>query len=134
MQYQSIHAGHQVVIKIGGQPVAGVRDYVIESTRAAYPVRCIGQNQPVAVICGELEHVIRLTAIDLSLTGISAQQLYQSANFTLEITTPVKVITFSGCNWKQLDFKPEDGCVIRSATLLAAQRAEANLPAQSQQA
>ena len=113
-------------IEVEGKKVAVVQSYSARTTKTSSVVEAFGEEQPVATIPGQRNHVIELTrlyATDEALRdGLNFHDL---SDFSLVICKPDRKVIYSGCQWSSIGETGNLGAmVVEKISIVAAKRIE----------
>lgn len=115
-----------IYIEVEGKKVAVVQSYSARTTKTSSVVEAFGEEQPVATIPGQRNHVIELTrlyATDEALRdGLNFHDL---SDFSLVICKPDRKVIYSGCQWSSIGETGNLGAmVVEKISIVAAKRIE----------
>ena len=115
-----------IYIEVEGKKVAVVQSYSARTTKTSSVVEAFGEEQPVASIPGQRNHVIELTrlyATDEALRdGLNFHDL---SDFSLVICKPDRKVIYSGCQWSSIGETGNLGAmVVEKISIVAAKRIE----------
>ena len=115
-----------IYIEVEGKKVAVVQRYSARTTKTSSVVEAFGEEQPVATIPGQRNHVIELTrlyATDEALRdGLNFHDL---SDFSLVICKPDRKVIYSGCQWSSIGETGNLGAmVVEKISIVAAKRIE----------
>lgn len=118
-----------IYIEVEGKKVAVVQSYSARTTKTSSVVEAFGEEQPVATIPGQRNHVIELTrlyATDEALRdGLNFHEL---SDFSLVICKPDRKVIYSGCQWSSIGETGNLGAmVVEKISIVAAKRIETNV-------
>lgn len=115
-----------IYLEVNGVKVAVVQSYTAKASQSSTTVEAFGQNEPVATIAGQQNHVIELTRLYATDEAISdGLNFYDLSDFSLVICKPDRRIIYSGCQWKNIDESGTLGAmVIEKVTVVASKRIE----------
>lgn len=103
-----------------------VQSYSARSARSSTSVEAFGEDQPVATVRGQAQHVIELTRLYATDEAISdGLNFYDLTDFSLVICKPDRKIIYSGCQWSSIQETGALGAmVVEKVTVVAAKRLE----------
>lgn len=115
-----------IYIEVEGKKVAVVQSYSARTTKTSSVVEAFGEEQPVATIPGQRNHVIELTrlyATDEALRdGLNFHDL---SDFSMVICKPDRKVIYSGCQWSSIGETGNLGAmVVEKISIVAAKRIE----------
>ena len=126
MKVSGFPTSSDIYIEVEGKKVAVVQSYTAKSTKTSSVVEAFGEEQPVATIQGQRNHVIelpRLYATDEAIKdGLNFHDL---ADFNLVICKPDRKVIYSGCQWSAIGETGNLGAmVVEKITIVASKRIE----------
>ena len=97
-----------------------------KSTRSSQTVEAFGEDEPVATIPGQRNHVLELTRLYATDEAIrDGINFHELEDFSLVICKPDRKIIYSGCQWSAIGETGELGAmVVEKITVVAAKRIE----------
>lgn len=115
-----------IYLEVDGKKVAVVQSYAAKSTKSSQTVEAFGEDQPVATIPGQRNHVVELTRLYATDEAIrDGLNFYDLENFSLVICKPDRKIIYSGCQWSAIGESGTLGnMVVEKITIVAAKRIE----------
>ena len=115
-----------IYLEVDGKKVAVVQSYAARSTKSSQVVEAFGEDQPVATIQGQRNHVIELTRLYATDEAIrDGIDFHELEDFSLVICKPDRKIIYSGCQWSAIGENGTLGnMVVEKVTILAAKRIE----------
>lgn len=115
-----------IYLEVDGTKVAVVQSYSAKSTRTSTAVEAFGEEQPVATVQGQAQHVLELTRLYATDEAISdGLDFHAMTDFSLVICKPDRRIIYSGCNWSAIQETGALGAmVVEKVTVVAAKRIE----------
>lgn len=115
-----------IYLEVDGKKVAVVQSYAARSTKSSQVVEAFGEDQPVATIQGQRNHVIELTRLYATDEAIrDGIDFHELEDFSLVICKPDRKIIYSGCQWSAIGENGTLGnMVVEKITVLAAKRIE----------
>ena len=115
-----------IYLEVDGKKVAVVQSYAARSTKSSQVVEAFGEDQPVATIQGQRNHVIELTRLYATDEAIrDGIDFHELEGFSLVICKPDRKIIYSGCQWSSIGENGTLGnMVVEKVTILAAKRIE----------
>ena len=115
-----------IYLELEGKKVAVVQSYSAKSTRSSQNVEAFGEDEPVATIPGQRNHVLELTRLYATDEAIrDGINFHELEDFSLVICKPDRKIIYSGCQWSAIGETGELGAmVVEKITVVAAKRIE----------
>ena len=126
MEVTGFPTSSDIYLEVDGVRVAVVQSYSARSTRTSQSVEAFGEDQPVATIPGQQNHVIELTRLYATDEAIrDGIDFHSLENFSLVICKPDRKIIYSGCQWSSISETGALGAmVVEKITVVAAKRIE----------
>lgn len=126
MKVAGFPTSSDIYLEIDGKKVAVVQSYTAKSTKSSQVVEAFGEDQPVATIPGQRQHVLelkRLYATDEAIRdGLNFHDL---EDFSLVICKPDRKVIYAGCQWSAIGEEGTLGnMVVEKVTIMAAKRYE----------
>ena len=115
-----------IYLEVDGKKVAVVQSYSAKSTRSSQTVEPLGEDEPVAPILGQRNHVLELTRLYATDEAIrDGINFHELEDFSLVICKPDRKIIYSGCQWSAIGENGTLGdMVVEKVTIVAAKRIE----------
>ena len=115
-----------IYLEIDGKKVAVVQSYTAKSTRSSQTVEAFGEDEPVATIPGQRNHVLELTRLYATDEAIrDGIDFYGLSGFSLVICKPDRKIIYSDCQWSSISEAGTLGAmVVEKVTIVASKRIE----------
>ena len=115
-----------IYLEVDGKKVAVVQSYSARSTRSSTTVEAFGEDQPVATVRGQAQHVVELTRLYATDEAIAdGLNFHGLTDFSLVICKPDRRIIYSGCQWSAIQENGTLGnMVLEKVTIMAAKRIE----------
>ena len=126
MEVTGFPTSSDIYLEVDGVRVAVVQSYSARSTRTSQSVEAFGEDQPVATIPGQQNHVIELTRLYATDEAIrDGIDFHSLENFSLVICKPDRKIIYSGCQWSSISETGALGAmVVEKIAVVAAKRIE----------
>ena len=126
MQVAGFPPSSDIYLEVDGKKVAVVQSYTAKSTKTSRTVEAFGEDQPVATIPGQRNHVVELTRLYATDEAIrDGINFHELEDFSLVICKPDRKIIYSGCQWSAIGETGQLGAmVVETITVVAAQRIE----------
>ncbi|HJB56754.1 MAG TPA: hypothetical protein H9714_04290 [Candidatus Flavonifractor intestinipullorum] len=126
MEITGFPTSSDIYLEVDGTRVAVVQSYSARSTRTSQSVEAFGEDQPVATIPGQQNHVIELTRLYATDEAIrDGIDFHSLEDFSLVICKPDRKIIYSGCQWSSISETGALGAmVVEKITVVAAKRIE----------
>ena len=126
MKVAGFPTSSDIYLEVDGVKVAVVQSYTARSTRTSQSVEAFGEDQPVATIPGQQNHVIELTRLYATDEAIrDGIDFHSLEDFSLVICKPDRKIIYSGCQWSSISETGALGAmVVEKITVVAAKRIE----------
>ena len=126
MKVAGFPTSSDIYIEVEGKKVAVVQSYTARTTKTSSVVEAFGEEQPVATIPGQRNHVVELTRLYATDEAISdGISFYDLEDFSLVICKPDRKVIYSGCQWSAIAEQGElSAMVAEKVTLLASSRVE----------
>ena len=126
MEITGFPTSSDIYLEVDGTRVAVVQSYSARSTRTSQSVEAFGEDQPVATIPGQKNHVIELTRLYATDEAIrDGIDFHSLEDFSLVICKPDRKIIYSGCQWSSISETGALGAmVVEKITVVAAKRIE----------
>ena len=126
MKVAGFPTSSDIYLEIDGKKVAVVQSYSAKSTRSSQNVEAFGEDEPVATIPGQRNHVLELTRLYATDEAIrDGIDFHELEDFSLVICKPDRKIIYSGCQWSAIGETGELGAmVVEKITVVAAKRIE----------
>lgn len=115
-----------IYLEVNGKKVAVVQSYVAKTTKTSSVVEAFGEEQPVATIPGQRNHVIELTRLYATDEAVrDGLNFHGMEDFSLVICKPDRKVIYSGCQWSAIGETGNLGAmVVEKITIVAARRIE----------
>ena len=115
-----------IYLEADGKKIAVVQSYTAKTTKTSRTVEAFGEDQPVATIPGQQNHVIELTRLYATDEAISdGIDFFALANFSLVICKPDRKVIYSGCQWSDIQEEGQlNAMVAEKVTVVASKRIE----------
>ena len=115
-----------IYLEVDGVKVAVVQSYTARSTKSSQTVEAFGEEEPVATITGQPQHVLELTRLYATDEAVrDGINFYQLKDFSLVICKPDRKVIYSGCQWSAISEEGTLGAmVLEKVTVSAARRIE----------
>ena len=115
-----------IYLEVNGKKVAVVQSYSARSSRSSTSVEAFGEDQPVATVRGQAQHVLELTRLYATDQAIAdGLNFHDLEDFSLVICKPDRKIIYSGCQWSAIQETGTLGAmVLEKVTVVAAKRIE----------
>ena len=126
MEITGFPTSSDIYLEVDGTRVAVVQSYSARSTRTSQSVEAFGEDQPVATIPGQQNHVIELTRLYATDEAIrDGIDFHSLEDFSLVICKPDRKIIYSGCQWSSISETGALGAmVVEKIAVVAAKRIE----------
>ena len=126
MKVAGFPTSSDIYLEIDGKKVAVVQSYTTNSTLSSQTVEAFGEDEPVATIPGQRNHVLELTRLYATDEAIrDGINFHELEDFSLVICKPDRKIIYSGCQWSAIGETGELGAmVVEKITVVAAKRIE----------
>ena len=126
MEITGFPTSSDIYLEVDGTRVAVVQSYSARNTRTSQSVEAFGEDQPVATIPGQQNHVIELTRLYATDEAIrDGIDFHSLEDFSLVICKPDRKIIYSGCQWSSISETGALGAmVVEKITVVAAKRIE----------
>ena len=126
MQVSGFPTSSDIYLEVDGKKVAVVQSYTAKSTKTSRTVEAFGEDQPVATIPGQRNHVVELTRLYATDEAIrDGIDFHDLEDFSLVICKPDRKIVYSGCQWASIQESGTLGnMVLEKVTLVASKRLE----------
>ena len=126
MQVSGFPTSSDIYLEVDGKKVAGVQSYTAKSTKTSRTVEAFGEDQPVATIPGQRNHVVELTRLYATDEAIrDGIDFHELEDFSLVICKPDRKVIYSGCQWSAIGETGTLGdMVVEKVTVVAAKRIE----------
>lgn len=126
MKIAGFPTSSDIYLEINGKKVAVVQSYSARSSKTSRTVEAFGEDQPVATIPGQRNHVVELTRLYATDEAIrDGLNFYELEDFNLVICKPDRKIIYSGCQWSSIGETGALGSmVVEKITIVAAKRYE----------
>ena len=126
MQVSGFPTSSDIYLEVDGQKVAVVQSYTAKSTTTSRTVEAFGEDQPVATIPGQRNHVVELTRLYATDEAIrDGIDFHDLEDFSLVICKPDRKVIYSGCQWSAIGETGTLGdMVVEKVTVVAAKRIE----------
>ena len=121
-----IPTSRDIYLEVDGKKVAVVQSYTAKSTKTSRTVEAFGEDQPVATIPGQRNHVVELTRLYATDEAIrDGIDFHDLEDFSLVICKPDRKVIYSGCQWSAIGETGTLGdMVVEKVTVVAAKRIE----------
>ena len=115
-----------IYLEADGKKIAVVQSYTAKTTKTSRTVEAFGEDQPVATIPGQQNHVIELTRLYATDEAIrDGIDFYGLSGFSLVICKPDRKIIYSDCQWSSISEAGTLGAmVVEKVTIVASKRIE----------
>ena len=115
-----------IYLEVDGTKVAVVQSYTAKSTKTSRTVEAFGEDQPVATIPGQRNHVVELTRLYATDEAIrDGIDFYSLSDFSLVICKPDRKVIYSNCQWSGIQETGTLGdMVLEKVTIVAGKRLE----------
>ena len=115
-----------IYLEPDAKKIAVVQSYTAKTTKTSRTVEAFGEDQPVATIPGQQNHVVELTRLyatdEAARNGMNFHEL---EDFNLVICKPDRKIVYSGCHWSSIQENGTLGdMVLEKVTIVASKRLE----------
>ena len=126
MKVAGFPTSSDIYLEIDGKKVAVVQSYTARSTRTSQTVEAFGEDEPVATIPGQRNHVLELTRLYATDAAISdGIDFYSISDFSLVICKPDRKVIYSGCNWNAIAEEGKLGTMVaEKVSVIARKRME----------
>ena len=126
MQVSGFPTSSDIYLEVDGKKVAVVQSYTARSTKTSRTVEAFGEDQPVATIPGQRNHVVELTRLYATDEAIrDGIDFYSLSGFSLVICKPDRKIIYADCQWSAIQEEATLGSmVLEQVTLVASRRIE----------
>ena len=126
MQVSGFPTSSDIDLEVDGKKVAVVQSYTAKSTKTSRTVEAFGEDQPVATIPGQRNHVVELTRLYATDEAIrDGIDFHELEDFSLVICKPDRKVIYSGCQWSAIGETGTLGdMVVEKVTVVAAKRIE----------
>ena len=126
MQVSGFPTSSDIYLEVDGKKVAVVQSYTAKSTKTSRTVEAFGEDQPVATIPGQRNHVVELTRLYATDEAIrDGIDFHELEDFSLVISKPDRKVIYSGCQWSAIGETGTLGdMVVEKVTVVAAKRIE----------
>ncbi len=127
MKAKGFPTSSDIYLEINGRKVAVVQSYVAKTSKTSRVVEAFGEEQPVATIPGQRNHVIELTRLYATDEAVrDGLNFHELENFSLVICKPDRKIIYSGCQWSTIGETGNLGAMaVEKISIVAAKRIEA---------
>lgn len=126
MKIAGFPTSSDIYLEVDGKKVAVVQNYTARSTKTSRTVEAFGEDEPVATIPGQRNHVVELTRLYATDEAIrDGINFHELEDFSLVICKPDRKIIYSGCQWSAIGETGTLGdMVVEKVTVVAAKRIE----------
>lgn len=126
MKIAGFPTSSDIYLEVEGKKVAVVQSYSARSSKTSQCVEAFGEDEPVATIPGQRNHVVELTRLYATDEAIrDGLNFHGLENFSLVICKPDRKIIYSGCQWSSIGETGALGAmVVEKITVVAAKRIE----------
>ena len=126
MKVAGFPTSSDIYLEIDGKKVAVVQSYTAKSTRSSQTVEAFGEDEPVATIPGQRNHVLELTRLYATDEAIrDGIDFYSLSDFSLVICKPDRKVIYSDCQWSGIQETGTLGdMVLEKVTIVARKRLE----------
>ena len=126
MKVAGFPTSSDIYLEIDGKKVAVVQSYTAKSTRSSQTVEAFGEDEPVATIPGQRNHVLELTRLYATDEAIrDGIDFYSLSDFSLVICKPDRKVIYSNCQWSGIQETGTLGdMVLEKVTIVAGKRLE----------
>ena len=126
MQVSGFPTSSDIYLEVDGKKVAVVQSYTAKSTKTSRTVEAFGEDQPVATIPGQRNHVVELTRLYATDEAIrDGIDFHELEDFSLVICKPDRKVIYSDCQWSGIQETGTLGdMVLEKVTIVAGKRLE----------
>ena len=126
MNVSGFPTSSDIYLEADGRKIAVVQSYSAKSTKTSRTVEAFGEDQPVATIPGQKNHVVELTRLYATDEAIrDGINFHDLEDFSLVICKPDRKIIYSGCQWSAIGEEGTLGdMVLEKVSVVAAKRLE----------
>ena len=126
MKVAGFPTSSDIYLEIDGKKVAVVQSYTAKSTRSSQTVEAFGEDEPVATIPGQQNHVVELTRLYATDEAIrDGIDFHTLEDFSLVICKPDRKVIYSGCQWSAIQEEGKVGSMVaEKVTVMATSRIE----------
>lgn len=126
MKVAGFPTSSDIYLEVNGKKVAVVQSYTARTTKTSSVVEAFGEEEPVATIPGQRNHIIELTRLYATDEAIrDGLNFHELEGFSLVICKPDRKIIFAGCQWSAIGETGALGAmVVEKITIVAARRIE----------
>lgn len=126
MKIAGFPTSSDIYLEVDGKKVAVVQSYSARSSKTSQTVEAFGENEPVATIPGQRNHVVELTRLYATDEAIRDRlNFHELESFSLVICKPDRKIIYSGCQWSAIAETGALGAmVVEKISIVAAKRIE----------
>ena len=124
MKVAGFPTSSDIYLEIDGKKVAVVQSYTAKSTRSSQTVEAFGEDEPVATIPGQRNHVLELTRLYATDEAIrDGINFHELEDFSLVICKPDRKIIYSGCEWADITQSAAVGeTILEKVSVVASRR------------
>ena len=115
-----------IYLEVDGTKVAVVQSYTAKAAKTSRAVEAFGEEEPVATVPGQINHVLELTRLYATDEAIrDGIDFYSLSGFSLVICKPDRKIIYADCQWSAIQEEATLGSmVLEQVTLVASRRIE----------
>ena len=115
-----------IYLELEGKKVAVVQSYTAKAAKTSRAVEAFGEEEPVATVPGQINHVLELTRLYATDDAISdGIDFFSLADFSLVICKPDRKVIYSGCQWSAIQEEGKVGSMVaEKVTVMATSRIE----------
>ena len=115
-----------IYLEVAGVKVAVVQSYSARSDKTSRAVEAFGEEEPVATIPGQINHVVELSRLYATAEAVQdGINFHDLSDFSLVICKPDRKIVYSGCQWASIQESGTLGnMVMEKVTVVASKRLE----------
>lgn len=126
MKIAGFPTSSDIYLEVNGRKVAVVQSYAARTSKTSQTVEAFGEDEPVATIPGQRNHIVELTRLYATDEAIrDGLNFYGLEDFSLVICKPDRKIIYSGCQWSAIGETGALGAmVVEKITIVAARRLE----------
>ena len=126
MNVSGFPTSSDIYLEVEGKKVAVVQSYTAKSTKTSRTVEAFGEDQPVATIPGQRNHVVELTRLYATDEAIrDGIDFHDLEDFSLVICKPDRKVIYSDCQWSGIQETGTLGdMVLEKVTIVAGKRLE----------
>ena len=115
-----------IYLEVDGTKVAVVQSYTAKAAKTSWAVEAFGEEEPVATVPGQINHVLELTRLYATDEAIrDGIDFYSLSDFSLVICKPDRKVIYSNCQWSGIQETGTLGdMVLEKVTIVAGKRLE----------